>query len=215
MADEANVDAARPSGRRGRADPGPRAGERVRAAARELFYRRGIRAVGVDEIVAKAGVTKPSLYRGFASKDALAVACLEDFDAAFHARLDAGLAAHPGDLRAGLLAFLTGLGERTARPDYRGCGLSNALVEHPEPDHPARLTALAHKRSVRARLAGISAGLGARDPEALGDGLLLLIEGTFTSGQIFGAGGPARALAAAASALIAAATAPGPAGGDG
>src|SRR5271155_253643 len=52
------------------------AADRIREAARDLFYRQGIRAVGVDEIVARAGVTKPSLYRSFASKDALAAACL-------------------------------------------------------------------------------------------------------------------------------------------
>lgn len=74
-----------------------RAGDRIRAAARELFYLRGFRGVGVDEIVARAGVTKPSLYRGFASKDALVVACLEDYDAGLRGRLDEALAAHPDD----------------------------------------------------------------------------------------------------------------------
>ncbi|MFD2498352.1 TetR/AcrR family transcriptional regulator [Rhizorhabdus histidinilytica] len=54
------------------------AATRVFEAARDLFYHRGIRAVGVDEIVCKAGVTKPSLYRAFASKDDLIAACLEE-----------------------------------------------------------------------------------------------------------------------------------------
>ncbi|ACA16759.1 transcriptional regulator, TetR family [Methylobacterium sp. 4-46] len=181
-----------------------RAGDRIRAAARDLFYRRGIRAVGVDEIVARAGVTKPSLYRGFASKDALAVACLEDFAAAFARRLDTALAAHPGDARAGLMAFLADLADRTARPDYRGCGLSNAVIEHPEPDHPARRAALASKRALRARLEAVARDLGARQPDVLADGLLLLIEGAFAAGQIFGAGGPARSLTRTADALVAA-----------
>ncbi|ACL55350.1 TetR/AcrR family transcriptional regulator [Methylobacterium nodulans] len=181
-----------------------RAGDRIRAAARDLFYRRGIRAVGVEEIVERAGVTKPSLYRGFASKDALAVACLEDFAAAFQARLETALSAHPGDARAGLMAFLADLTDRTSRPGYRGCGLSNAVIEHPEPDHPARRAALASKRVLRARLEEIARDLGAREPEGLADGLLLLIEGAFASGQIFGPGGPARSLTRAAEALIAA-----------
>jgi AcrR family transcriptional regulator len=179
-----------------------RAGDRIRAAARDLFYRRGIRAVGVDEIVARAGVTKPSLYRGFASKDALAVACLEDFSAALQARLERALAAHPGAPRDGLMAFLTDLAERTARPGYRGCGLSNAAIEHPDPDHPARVAALASKRELRASLEGIARGIGAGEPEALADGLLLLVEGAFATGQIFGAGGPARNLARTADTLI-------------
>ncbi|MGY2052294.1 TetR/AcrR family transcriptional regulator [Methylobacterium sp. JK268] len=183
-------------------EAGGRARDRIREAARDLFYRRGIRAVGVDEIVARAGVTKPSLYRGFASKDALAVACLQDFAAAFEARLDAMLAAHPGDPRAGLLAFLTDLADRTARPLYRGCGLSNAVIEHPDPDHPARAAALASKRALHARLERAATEVGARDPGALADGLLLLIEGAFASGQIFGPGGPARSLTRTADALI-------------
>ncbi|MFE1600774.1 TetR/AcrR family transcriptional regulator [Methylobacterium sp. ID0610] len=181
-----------------------RAGDRIRAAARELFYRRGIRAVGVEEIVERAGVTKPSLYRGFASKEALAVACLEDFSAAFRARLETALAAHPGDPKAGIIAFLADIAGRTARPGYRGCGLSNAVIEHPEPDHPARLAALESKLALRARLEEVSRDLGAREPAILADGLLLLIEGAFASGQIFGPGGPARSLTRTAEALIAA-----------
>ena len=56
-----------------------RAADRIRASASELFYREGIRAVGVDEVVDRAGVTKPSLYRSFASKDDLAVAYMRDY----------------------------------------------------------------------------------------------------------------------------------------
>jgi AcrR family transcriptional regulator len=188
-----------------------RAGDRIRAAARELFYSRGIRAVGVDEIVARAGVTKPSLYRGFASKDALVVACLEDYATGLLGRLDEGLAAHPGDARAGLVAFLAGIAERSARPGFRGCGLSNAVVEYPEADHPARAAVLESKQVLHARLAAVAGSAGARAPDRLADALLLLIEGGFACGQIFGAGGPNRSLAAAAEALIAASL-PGPSG---
>src|SRR5512146_803779 len=60
------------------ADHPPRAADRIRKTARELFYREGIRAVGVDEIVARAGVTKPSLYRTYRSKDELTVAVLQE-----------------------------------------------------------------------------------------------------------------------------------------
>ena len=55
------------------------AGQRIFDSARELFYQRGVRAVGVDEIVCAAGVTKPSLYRSYASKDDLVTACLEKY----------------------------------------------------------------------------------------------------------------------------------------
>src|SRR4051794_25536904 len=55
--------------------PKKKAAEKVSDAARELFYKHGIRAVGVDEIVNQAGVTKPSLYRSYSSKDALIASC--------------------------------------------------------------------------------------------------------------------------------------------
>jgi AcrR family transcriptional regulator len=184
----------------------PRATDRIRQTARELFYRQGIRAVGVDEIVTRAGVTKPSLYRGFSSKDELAAAYLRDFEAEFWKRFDAAAAAHPGDPRAQLRAYLEGLAGRASKSGYRGCGLTNACVEYPEAGHPARLVAEENKRALRRRLTAMAAEMGAVEPEALGDGLLLLIEGAFVSGQLFGQDSPARSVADIADKLIAAMT---------
>src|SRR5215470_1611969 len=101
------------------------AADRIRKTARELFYREGIRAVGVDEIVSRAGVTKPSLYRSFSSKDELAAAYLRDYDGEFWARFEHAAAKHPGDPKAQILDYIGGLGRRAQRDDYRGCGLSN------------------------------------------------------------------------------------------
>ena len=176
--------------------------DRIRKTAREMFYRDGIRAVGVDAIVTQAGVTKPSLYRSFSSKDELAAAYLRDYDAEFWARFDAACAAHPGDPRAQLLDYLTGMAGRAVQNGYRGCGLTNAAVEYPESEHPARAVAVEHKRELRRRLNTMAAGMGAEDPEALADGLLLLIEGAFVSSQLFGEGGPAGRVAAMADKLI-------------
>jgi AcrR family transcriptional regulator len=181
-----------------------RAADRVLKAARDLFYRQGIRAIGVDEIVRQAGVTKPSLYRSFASKDELAASYLRGYEQEFWARFDKEVAAHPGDPRAGLLNDLSGLGSRAAKSGYRGCGLSNAAVEYPEADHPARLVSEANKQAFRARLRAMAAEMGALDPDELGDGLMLLIEGTFVTGQLFEVAGPAQALARNADRLIAA-----------
>ncbi|MDJ0388306.1 TetR/AcrR family transcriptional regulator [Roseomonas sp. E05] len=178
------------------------AATRIRAAAAELFYRLGIRAVGVDEIVSHAGVTKPSLYRSFSSKDELAACYLRDYEALFWQRFEAAVAAHPGDPRAQLAAFLRPLGARAVADGYRGCGLTNAAVEYPAPEHPARLVSEAHKRELRRRLRAMAAEMGASDPAALGDGLLLLIEGAYVSGQLFGAGGPAVRVAENADRLV-------------
>lgn len=180
----------------------PRAADRIRSSARDLFYHQGIRAVGVDAIVAEAGVTKPSLYRSFASKDELAATYLRDYELEFWRRFDAAAVAHPDDPRAQILAYFTGLAERTGLPGYRGCGLTNACVEYPESDHPARQVAVANKRKVRERLVDLARRMGARDPEALGDGLQLLLEGAYVSSQMLGAAGPVRHLTDAAVLLI-------------
>jgi AcrR family transcriptional regulator len=179
----------------------PRAAERIRASASELFYREGIRAVGVDEIVNRAGVTKPSLYRAFPSKDDLAAAYLSDYDREFWPRFEKPAGKNQPDARAQVLAYIRELANRAVKDGYRGCGLSNAAVEYPGHTHPARLVAETHKKALRQRLRELAAEMGARDPRMLGDGLMLLIEGVYVTGQQ-SASGPAQSALTAATALI-------------
>ena len=186
----------------------PKAADRILENAARLFYRDGVRAVGVDEIVARAGTTKPSLYRAFGSKDGLVAAYLEGQAEGFWAWFDAAVAAHPDDPRAQILACFDALGGRTARKGHRGCGLTNAIVEHPEQTHAGRLVAIGHKEALRRRLREMTRAMDARKPKKLADSLLLLIEGAFVSSQIFGPDGPAAAARGAAEALIEAHTRP-------
>jgi AcrR family transcriptional regulator len=199
MSDEKNADPTVEHEAPGRS---PRAADRILDTARRLFYLEGIRAIGVDEIVRQAGVTKPSLYRSFASKDELAASYLKVYDQEFWKRFDAAVAAHPGDPRGQILAFLSRVGERAVMEGYRGCGMTNAAVEYPEPNHPARAVGETNKRELRRRLREMATGMGAADPDTLGDGLLLLIEGAYISGQLFGPGGPAASVAQNADRLI-------------
>jgi AcrR family transcriptional regulator len=156
----------------------------------------------VDEIVKRAGATKPSLYRSFPSKDQLAAAYLRDWDRAFWQRFEAAVAAHPDDPRAQLRLFLWRLNQRMRQPGYRGCALTNAAIEYPEARHPARRVAVANKRKLRRRLGQMAAAMGARRPRLLADGLALLLEGAFASSQLFGDQGPARAIGRVADQLI-------------
>ena len=182
--------------------PAQKAADKILDVARDLFYREGIRAIGVDEIVRRAGVTKPSLYRTFPSKDELAASYLRKYDLEFWQRFDEAVDAHPGNPRAQIIAFLTRVGKRTQRPDYRGCGMTNAAVEYPEHGHPARVVSENNKQELRQRLRAMAAAMGAADADTLGDGLLLLIEGAYISGQLFGLGGPAASVARNADLLI-------------
>jgi len=179
----------------------PRAADRIRASARELFYREGIRAVGVDEIVHRAGVTKPSLYRSFPSKDELAAAYLRDYDRDFWEKFERPGGKAYADPREQFLAFIGELSTRAVKRGFRGCGLSNAAIEYPAQDHPARDVAEAHKRAVRQRLREMAAAMGAREPDILADALLLLMEGIYGSGQQ-SEDGPAQSAVAVAKRLI-------------
>jgi AcrR family transcriptional regulator len=174
--------------------------------AKELFYRDGIRAVGVDEIATRAGATKPTLYRSFGSKDELAASYLKDYDAAFFQRFEQAIAPYAGDARAQLLAYFRHVAQRVNVPGYRGCALTNTAVEYPRHagTHPGRAIAEANKRQLRARLRELAAQARASDAAALGDALLLLLEGSFVTSQLFDDtdGGPARVVADAAEKLI-------------
>jgi AcrR family transcriptional regulator len=185
-----------------KATPGVKAGDRIRESAKKLFYRQGIRAVGVDEIVKCARATKPSLYRSFPSKDELAAAYLRDWDSAFWQRFEAAVTAHADDPRAQLRLFLARLTRRMRRAGYRGCALTNAAIEYPEAGHPARRVAVANKRKLRRRLTQMAAAMGAKQPRLLADGLALLLEGAFASSQLFRGDGPARVVAKVADQLI-------------
>ena len=179
-----------------------RAAERIRESARDLFYRQGIRAVGVDEIVNRAGVTKPRLDRSFPSKDELAADYLRHMGEDGLARFDAVIAANPADPRGQLRIWIGELLVKATKRDYRGCGTTNAVVEYPDRRHPARKVANDIKGRFRARLAALAAAMGAQKPDRLGDALMLLFEGVYASGQLFGAGGPARVVLEAADAMI-------------
>jgi AcrR family transcriptional regulator len=175
---------------------------RILEAAAELFYREGIRAVGIDAVIAHSGVAKMSLYRNFAGKDELVAAFLEYRDQIYWAWWDKVTARHPGDARGQIRAIFEAVGKRTANPDYRGCPFINTAVEFPDLDHPGRIVALANKLELRKRLGGLAEMAGAHDPAMLADQLLLLIEGTYVSGQTIGAEGVGQKAAAAAADIL-------------
>jgi AcrR family transcriptional regulator len=189
------------------AKPVKSARQRVLDAAMELFYRDGIRAVGIDTVIACSGVAKMSLYRSFPSKDDLIVAVLQAYDAAYWARWDKAMAEHPGDPRQQVSDVFAMLARRIANPRFRGCAFMNAAIEFPDPAHPARAVSRANKRQLQERLRQLALRLGASSPEFLADHLHLLIEGAYASAHTLPRNGPAPRLREAAEALVAAHTA--------
>ena len=163
--------------------------ERILNAASELFFRQGVRGVGVDAIAEAAGTNKMTLYRHFASKDELVAECLRRF--ANQVELAwVGLRDGMPDPKARLRRWINEVGNRVTDPNDRGCALINAAVELPEKDHPARRVVEAFKSAQRVRLVELCGEAGARDPERLADELFLLIEGARVCAQSMGPKGP-------------------------
>ena len=176
--------------------------EKILSVARELFYRDGIRAVGVDTIVQHSGAAKTSLYRWFPSKDDLIAAFLEQENAEFWSHWDKVAAKHLGQPREELSAHLKWLTGYIGGPKFRGCPFLNATAEFPDPAHKARAVCRANKSELKRRLIALAKGIEAPDPERLASQLTLLIDGAFSNSQVLGKGGPATELARAGEALI-------------
>jgi AcrR family transcriptional regulator len=185
---------------------GPRAQEKLLRAADELFYQEGVRAVGVDAVVERAGVNKMSLYRQFSSKDDLVVAYLKRCDVRFFERFEASVAKHPDDAARQLLQCFEDLARRASAPDYRGCPFVNVAAEFPDATHPARQSVSENKTKLMARLNELAKAAQASDPAALADELALLVEGVYAASQTYGPGcGPILAAPRMAKLLIEAA----------
>jgi AcrR family transcriptional regulator len=179
--------------------PKLRVRDRIMRTASDLFYCRGIRAVGVDTIASEAGTNKMSFYRSFASKDELVAEYLRAEEREGWLWWDETVAEHAGNPRAQLEALFDVL-------VTNACALANAAVEITEPDHPARPIVEQYKAEMRRRFRQLAHEMGAREPDSLGDALMLLWEGSYLTLLTLGRHGPVEGAAKAARALIAAYT---------
>lgn len=182
--------------------------ERILECASTLFYRQGVRAVGVDLVVEQAGVAKTSLYRHFRTKDDLIVAFLEREDVDFWTTWDDVAAKHADDPAAELAAHMRWIGARLSRSNYRGCPQINVAAEFPEQDHPARHVARSHMQGLRSRLSSIAKRLNVKHPEILAAQLALLINGAFVSSELLVNDDATQILLTAKDALVEAARSP-------
>ncbi|WP_321923534.1 TetR/AcrR family transcriptional regulator [Burkholderia sp. BCC1998] len=176
--------------------------ERILQTASALFYREGTRAVGVDLIVAQAGVAKTSLYRHFATKDDLIEAFLLREDADFWAHWDAVAAQYRRTPREELDAQLQWIGERIERPGYRGCPQINIAAEYADGNHPARKVAVAHKQELRRRLTELAGAMRIDEPGTYALRLATVIDGALSSGEALHAHGAVRFLQECAQLLM-------------
>ena len=175
---------------------------RVLATASRLFYAHGVRAVGVEWIVAESGVAKTSLYRHFHTKDDLVAAFLEREDREFWSQWDAVISGAAGDPRRELMALLEWIGQRVSRDGYRGCPQINVSAEFSDLHHPARIIRARHKEAMFQRLRSLVSRIGVHRPDDVATQIALLLDGAFSSDGRLADGGASRILQSAARALI-------------
>ena len=178
----------------------------ILAVARELFYWQGIRATGVDRVLAAADVAAPTLYRLWSSKDDLVVAYVAASAEGYRAWFDAAAAAGGDDARGQVLAVFAALDEQVQPHQCRGCPFLMALAEYPDPEHPVHRAAVAAKQWVAGRFAELATGYAKDhdgvDADALAAHLVLLMEGVYASVAALGVKGPARHARDVAAALL-------------
>jgi AcrR family transcriptional regulator len=174
---------------------------RILEAAQRLFYRDGFRAVGIDTIIAEAGVAKMSLYRHFPSKDDLIVAYLEESNRQFWEWLE-GSVAEVDDPAEKLIGMFAAIEKLATSPACLGCTFQGAAAEFPERDHPGHRVALGHKRQVRDRFATLAREAGMREAGELADRLLLLMDGAWVAVRMYGPDNPAHGVAETARTLL-------------
>ena len=158
----------------------PKAAQRIQSAAKDLFYRQGIRATGIEEVCRVAEATKMSLYRAYPSKDALIAAILredgEEWDAWF-----AAVTADAPTPAAKLCALVQASAQEMENPDYRGCPMLLAQAEFPDPEHPTHALVATFKARMCDNLVGLAREAGAADPQRLGELMAMLFDGAWSS----------------------------------
>lgn len=166
--------------------------QRVLATARELFYRKGYRATGINEIIRRSGVAKATFYAHFPSKEDLALAYVKSMNRMDLDALEASLAKHPGPYEklVGLMEFLIPWARAN---DYRGCAHLNLSVEITECAHPVREETRDHYTSIRALVGRLTnelkvergAAWKGRDAEKVADDYVLIFAGALALGQVY------------------------------
>jgi AcrR family transcriptional regulator len=176
--------------------------ERLLRSAEELFYRNGIGATGIDELLAHAGVAKMSLYTHFGSKDRLTAEYVERTGQVWWAWFDEQMALGPADPAARLVHVFDLLAEWADRDGFCGCAFINAAAQLHDPSHPGFVAAAANKVALRARLERLAREARLASPRQVARELALLVDGALVAAAMERSRAPVIAARRAAERLI-------------
>lgn len=166
--------------------PAGSARDRILETASRLFYQEGLRATGIDRIIAESGVAKMSFYRHFPSKADLIAAYL-------NARHDQWMAWFTGEVDErigksgrGLEVIADVLGDWFRQPDFRGCAFINTLAESGAAAGQEQHIAVEHKQQLKAYLEKLARQLGLARPRQTAEMAIVIIEGAIVRAQMTG-----------------------------
>jgi len=164
-------------------DPAPLSSprERILETARALFYSRGVGNVGIDLIIAESGVAKATLYKHFKSKDELIVAYMRQGDLRWLEWLQNAVSRLAPAPEGQLMAVWDALEEWFSLSLFRGCLLTNTVIELAQPEHPAGAALLEHKERVRTYFETLAAQVGVKNPRLTAEIWMLLLEGAIAT----------------------------------
>ena len=160
--------------------------ERILTAADDLFYREGVRAVGIQRVIEEAGIAKASLYAHYPSKDDLVAACMDRRGQASRAAITAALDAAPADPRAKLLALFDFQREAVVDPGFHGCPVQKTHAELHQPDHPAFRVTAVHRQWLLDLLARLVKEAELTSPDYVAGALLVLFDGAIATTMVDG-----------------------------
>jgi AcrR family transcriptional regulator len=158
--------------------------DRLLDAADRLFYREGVRAVGIDRVLAEAAAAKASLYQHFGCKDQLVASYLERRTVNARASIEAYLADTPASQRA--LRFFDWVVEWAESKDFRGCPLQHTVSELTDATHPARAIAHGQREWFMERFLEWTKAAGVKDPKTTARALIVLFDGAVAGAEVDG-----------------------------
>jgi AcrR family transcriptional regulator len=160
--------------------------QRILETADRLFYREGVRAVGIDRIIAEAGVAKMSLYNHFRSKDDLILAVLKYREVGMLEFFRSAMERHAKKAKNPLRAFFAALKDFFESPGFRGCPFQNAAVELADPAHPGTEFVRGHKQRFSEFLRGLVEEIMGKGGAKVAPAVSVLVEGAIVTAVIQG-----------------------------
>jgi AcrR family transcriptional regulator len=153
--------------------------ERLSRAAYELFSREGVRAVGVDAVVARAGTAKMTLYRNFPSKDDLILEFLRRREQLWTREwLEAESRRRGETPREQLLAIFDVFADWFGEPDFEGCSFLTTMIEINDREHPVHQAAVDHLANIRGYIEVLAGEAGISNPDSFARKWHILMKGS-------------------------------------